>query len=167
MTNASNGVTFDLNGDGVPDRVSWTAAASDDAFLVLDRNANHTIDDGSELFGNLTPQATSDTPNGFRALRELDKPEAGGNGDGELDSRDSLFSRLQLWQDANHNGISEPEELRPLSSAGIESLSLDYHISKHTDENGNQYRYRAKLGASKNSSVGKWFWDVLFTLRQE
>jgi hypothetical protein len=166
LTDAQHGVNFDLNADGLPDPLSWTAADSDDAWLVLDRNANGRIDDGTELFGNLTPQLSSVKPNGFKALWDLDSLEVGGNDDMVLDRRDNLFPLLQLWQDKNHNGISEPEELHPLSFAGIKGLSLDFNKSKRIDRNGNQFRYRAKIRAGKHSSVGRLAWDVLLTLAQ-
>jgi hypothetical protein len=54
LTDATFGVNFDLNNDGLRERIAWTALESDETFLVLDRNGNGTIDNGSELFGNLT-----------------------------------------------------------------------------------------------------------------
>jgi hypothetical protein len=162
LTDAAHGVLFDIANTGTPIQIAWTANTNN-AWLVLDRDGNGQITSGAEMFGNFTNQNTIPHPNGFNALALYDDPMNGGNGDGIIDSRDQIFSRLRLWVDANHDGICQPGELHTLPDLGVYAISLDYTESGRTDQFGNVFRYSARINpglSGKDDVVGKKAYDV-------
>ena len=166
LTSREDGVQFDLDADGEKESLSWMVPNTEDGWLAPDRNGNGIVDDGTELFGNHTPQP--DPPdghelNGFLALAVFDLPENGGDGDGVIGPEDRIFHDLLVWRDVNRTGFSEADELRTLESLGPVEINLNYKLSKKTDEYGNRFRYRAKLKL-RHSNVGHWIWDI-FLLR--
>lgn len=89
--------------------------------------------------------------------------------------RSGIPSKLVLWIDDNHDGISQPSELHGLSEVGIHSLSISYFESRKTDEFGNQFRYKARVNPRKEDrdsrdetvagEVGRWAYDVFFVTK--
>ncbi len=145
LTDLAHGVKFRELPNGRLSQMSWTDPSWQNGWLALDRNGDGTIDDFTELFGNLTPQPASENPNGFLALAVFDDPANGGNGNGVIDPGDSVYSQLRVWIDANHNGVSEPGELHTLQELGIFKIGLEYHSSPFADRYGNRFRYRGTV----------------------
>jgi hypothetical protein len=112
MANIS--VSFDVDGNGMRDRVGWIGAG--DAFLVLDRNLNGSIDSGAEL------SFVGDKPGALTDLEGLTAFDS--NQDGRFDALDARFADFAVWQDADQDGVSESGEMKSLAEAGIASLSL-------------------------------------------
>ena len=55
-----------------------------------------------------------------------------------IDTKDAVFGKLQVWADANMDGVSQAGELHSLQEVGVESLKLDALSSTKT-ENDNIY----------------------------
>lgn len=170
LTDVVHGVYFDLWATGQPARFSWTDAAHGNAWLVLDRNSNGRIDNGSEMFGSATPQPPvtkpGEVPNGFNALSVYDDVAAGGNDDGLIDRHDSIYDQLKLWRDTNHNGISEASELSSLPDSNIKRIDLDYRNSNYVDAFGNAYRLKARVWDMAGHQGRQFAYDVFLLTAQ-
>ena len=75
--------TFDLDSDGIEDRISKLVDGT--GFLALDLNDDGIINDGRELFG-------TKSGNGFEELEEYDD-----DGNGWIDENDEIYDRLRIW----------------------------------------------------------------------
>jgi hypothetical protein len=152
FSDTAGGVFFDLDGDGVVERIAWAAEDSGDAWLALDRNGNGTIDNGTELFGNFTPLPPCEEPHGYHALAVYDAKGHGGDGDGAITAADAVFSALRLWIDSDRDGVSQPDELFSLESFGIRLIDLDYVTAERRDPHGNRLRYKSLVRLAKGTT---------------
>lgn len=122
-------VFFDIDGDDVPERITWPIKGA--AFLALDRNRNGLIDNGKELFGTANGHA-----NGFDDLIATS-----GSTRGYLDRSDPIWSELRLWHDRNRDGISQPSELEPLDGYLLK-IGLGFDLTDDVDQHGNRFRWK-------------------------
>lgn len=104
LTDAS--FEFDLDSDGKTEKIGFVSSGS--GFLAFDKNGDHTINNGSELFG-------PGTGNGFQELSTFDQDH-----NNWIDENDAVFSQLSVWT-RNENG---QDRLISLKEAGIGAISL-------------------------------------------
>lgn len=102
----TNRIQFDLDGDGLRERIPGLGSGS--AYLIIDRNGNGRVDDGSEMFGTTSGD-------GFGDLARLDS-----DGNGWLDEGDRDFSRLALWDGYGQGAGS----IASLAERGVGALYL-------------------------------------------
>jgi hypothetical protein len=119
-------VRFDVDGDGVPERVQWTAKKQREAFLWSDADGDGALSAGELLGMSLSTPVGRSGRVGWRALADLDRPSAGGNGDARLDATDAAWRDLRLWLDLDHDGVAGPSELQRLEEWRIAALDLRF-----------------------------------------
>jgi Divergent InlB B-repeat domain len=141
LTGANDPVLFDIAATGAARKIGWTGGGADEAFLWLDRNHDGRVNDGAELFGNATRLNSGlRASNGFAALRELDE-----NRDGIIDPGDAIWPQLRLWRDANHDGVSQANEISNVASSSITAIGLNDHWTGRRDRFGNLFAYEAPV----------------------
>ncbi len=150
LTDITNGVMFDIQGNGQKVLTSWTEKQDsfDDAFLVYDKNKDNQITSGKELFGDQSGSAT-----GYEELAKYDD-----NNDGVLDENDKIFSELKLWCDKNKNAVVDEGELQTLKEQNIVSISTSYKVEY--DEFGNLKRDVFGNIIGYTSSFVQKVWDA-------
>ena len=134
-THYGYGTYFDHDANGFAELTGWIGP--DDGFLVMDRNGNGIIDNGTELFGNHTILSNGKkAANGFQALAQYDT-----NGDGKIDASDPIWFQLRIWQhDPEATDLGDPDSsgiLKTLDELGIQSIDTGYTNANITDANGN------------------------------
>ncbi len=97
---------FDLNNDGKMENISFVSPGS--GFLAFDKNGDHIINNGSELFG-------PGTGNGFLELSAFDEDQ-----NNWIDENDAVFSQLSVWT-KDEKG---QDRLSSLKDAGFGAISL-------------------------------------------
>lgn len=126
---------FDIDADGEEDEIAQLSGKS--GYLALDKNADGTINDGSELFGTVSG-------NGFADLAAYDE-----DGNGWIDEGDAVWSKLKIWC-KNENG---EDVLYRLADKGVGAICLQ---SAATD-----FTLKGATGATKGAirSTGVFLYE--------
>jgi hypothetical protein len=122
---------FDLNGDGETGQFATLGSGS--GYLVLDRNGNGKVDDGTELFG---PRSGS----GFGELARFDD-----DGNRWIDANDEIFKSLSVWVQTADGA----QALKSLEEVGVQALYVDNVEDRFTLANSQG----VPLGQIKGSGI--------------
>jgi len=137
LTSAQAGVKFDIDGDGDLEQVAWTEPNAMVALLALDVNGDGSITSGKELFGShMVPEAG----NGPNALLHV-SDASGAAPSGAVSQGHPLYERILLWVDRNHDGVSEPGELR-FAKEVLTAIGMGFVRESRQDEHGNRATFK-------------------------
>ncbi|MCX6123733.1 MAG: hypothetical protein NTV34_03130, partial [Proteobacteria bacterium] len=88
---------------------------------------NGKIDSVNELFhAGAALEGGLMAPSGFDHLASYDA-----DFNGKIDVNDPVYSKLLLWRDRNGDGMSQPDEIKPLSEV-VKSISVNGIETKST-----------------------------------
>ncbi|MGE0409905.1 MAG: hypothetical protein AB7P23_11675, partial [Amphiplicatus sp.] len=144
---AESGVLFDIDDDSFAENVGWFDA--DDGLLFRDLNSNDAVDGIAELFGDSSTDAFTD-------LASFDL-----NADDVIDAQDAVFADLQIWKDADSDGVTDAGEIFTLAALGITSISLAT-TAVNQPVNGNVIHSTSKVTFSNGETRDAYavFFDV-------
>ncbi|MEO0358127.1 MAG: hypothetical protein AAF386_07495, partial [Pseudomonadota bacterium] len=125
--------TFDIDGDGFREGITW--AAADDGILAIDLADDGTIDGAGDGLINQADEIAfanwgTDGMTDMEALAHA--TDANGNAifdsnqDGHLNAQDQHWAAMKVFQDANQDGDVDAGELQHLSDWGITDINLFY-----------------------------------------
>jgi hypothetical protein len=121
-----NRIQFDINADGKKEDMSFPTQQS--GLLVIDKNGNGVVDDGSELFGPTTGD-------GFRELAAYDDDK-----NGWIDEGDAVYSKLRFWtQNGDHQTL---DTLKSANIGAIYTGSAATPFGIKNDQNQTQAKIR-------------------------
>ena len=106
-------VYYNMDGTGDLKNTGWVSKY--DGLLVIDINEDSYINLPKEISFKLWHTNATTDLEGFKLFFDYNK-------DCVVDEKDPFYQKLLVWQDYNQNGISEPEELKNMSSTGIKSF---------------------------------------------
>lgn len=122
---------FDLDSDGTAEQIASLRSGS--GYLVLDRNGDGNINNGSELFG----------PSSGRGFAELAVYDEDGNN--FIDEGDSIYQQLRIWM-TNEDGSTQ---LAALGDKNIGAIFLGHVSSPFQLKDANNH----SLGEVANSGI--------------
>lgn len=102
-------IYWDIDLDGFAEAIAWPEQGG---FIAIDKDGDQIIN-STELFN-------TNESNGIKALEKDDS-----NHDHKIDKSDKIWPHLLVWQDLNHNGQSEKDELSTVSQLKIQNISLE------------------------------------------
>lgn len=106
---------FDLDADGKTDQISFVGTGS--GFLMLDKNADGKVNNGSELFGPASG-------NGFQELAAYDQDK-----NGWIDENDAVYAQLKVWtKDGSGNDALSTLAQKKVGAIYLGNVSTPFDI---------------------------------------
>lgn len=148
LTSAAEGVLFDVDSSGTPVKTAWTAAGSDDAFVIVAPQVGGQLR-GSRLLGTgmslpdgrrlVNPDRALLAAQGYDLgpnFRPLDTPE-NKRRISTLGPEDPVYAAARVWTDRNHDGQADSSELKTFAESGVRRINSAFRVRYWKDEHGN------------------------------